>query len=829
MTVRTDSTRLQIDTRDKRPLRAVAPRQGQVLLDADLDQNERLTLARVDGDMADVIGAPGRFAYPSGTPAFAVQNGGGGPMNLTIQPGHGFQDGWRLDNMAACTLASQPHPRSGDAPTLPAVLAVKALVRHIDPVEDSAIADKALGDAHASGRLLTDWQVLPQALTGPVACASLLTNPDWLRLSAPSTGTLAVRVQAAGPGTDPCSLLPQGGYTRLENLLYRLEVHGGNTIAETGSPPALADGPRLRLQGLKLKLSRRNASVLVAITGIIGTEIVVSPPAPDPRAWFAPGAWAEIVSPHDDLDPRAALANERLFRVARATDDRVTLEATAAALTATGANASGDWFLRLWDALPDGSGFLTLGTPDGSGETAEASLGDGLLLRGGGGAAAAFRRGDYWTFAARADGTIDWASPLQQLPHGPETRYAPLAIVSAPANAPKLEDCRIPFARLTDRVLHYRGGDGQTAYAGAGGDVSLAATLRLAVLRGSTPVPGAVVEWSLPVGAQPSKIDAAPVTATASPTTLSTNPQGEIEVRWTLDGSAPGALHQVRAALVSDTTGQPVVFTARFDEARTTGYDPRDCKHLAGKINVQDAIDGLCKVIGGEVPTLRLAGIDLLGDSNNLTPLIREDLILNGTEVRYDSFLNGITVSLNMSQELNFDIVPFDPIVEVELDLPYPTTDFDKIYWMMASKGGRDDSLLSAPWAFQRLRLNGEVTTGFSPDNKFPALVWTPDQMAKIFLATVPKHFFGWRTTQVNIEQLNELGWEARRPERILVRLRVRSAHVWVDDEKTKQRIYLNAEHLGLKGGITNRELSLRERDPQRAADLEMFFYLNLT
>ena len=821
MTVRTDSTRLQIDTRDKRPLRAVAPRQGQVLLDADLDQNERLTLARVDGDMADVIGASGRFAYPSGTPAFAVQTGGGGPMNLTIQPGHGFQDGWRLDNMAACTLATQPHPRSGDAPTLPAVLAVKALVRHIDPVEDSAIADKALGDAHASGRLLTDWQVLPQALTGPVACASLLTNPDWLRLSAPSTGTLAVSVQAAGPGTDPCSLLPQGGYTRLENLLYRLEVHGGNTIAETGSPPALADGPRLRLQGLKLKLSRRNASVLVAITDIIGTEIVVSPPAPNPRAWFAPGAWAEIVSPHDDLDPRAALANERLFRVARATDDRVMLEATAAALSATGANASGDWFLRLWDALPDGSGFLTLGTPDGSGETAEVRLGDGLLLRGGGGTAAAFRRGDYWTFAARADGTIDWASPLQQLPHGPETRYAPLAIVSAPANAPTLEDCRIPFARLTDRVLHYRGGDGQTAYAGAGGDVPLAAKLRLAVLRGSTPVPDAVVEWSLPSGAADSKIGG--VLVSTGPTS-DANTQGEVEVPWTLNGSASGALHQVQARLQDDPTGQPVVFTARFDESRTTSYDPRGCPSLTGRINVQDAIDGLCKAIDGKVPTLQLAGIDLLDGNNSVTPLIRDDLILNGTEVPYRAFSNGIALSLRMKQPLDLGIQLFDPIVEVELDLPYPTTDPDKAYWLIAGRTG-NSTQLRAPWAFQRLRLDGNVTTGSSPDKQFPALLWTPTPMVKAFLATAPQHLFGFRTTSMHADVLKG-EWAAKPPERILVRLRVRSAHVWVEDDKTMQRVYLNAEHLGVRDEATRRELALPERDPQRAADLDMFFYL---
>ena len=63
---------------------------------------------------------------------------------------------------------------------------------------------------------------------------------------------------------------------------------------------------------------------------------------------------------------------------------------------------------------------------------------------------AAFRRGDYWTCAARADGSIDWPSPAAcpncQAPHGPEARYAPLAVADGPADRSEFEDCRIPFA-----------------------------------------------------------------------------------------------------------------------------------------------------------------------------------------------------------------------------------------------------------------------------------------------------------------------------------------------------------------------------------------------
>ena len=97
--------------------------------------------------------------------------------------------------------------------------------------------------------------------------------------------------------------------------------------------------------------------------------------------------------------------------------------------------------------------------------------------------------------------------------------------------------------------------------------------------------------------------------------------------------------------------------------------------------------------------------------------------------------------------------------------------------------------------------------------------------MVKAFLATAPQHLFGFRTTSMHADVLKE-EWAAKPPKRILVRLRVRSAHVWVEDDKTMQRVYLNAEHLGVRDEATRRELALPERDPQRAADLDMFFYL---
>jgi Family of unknown function (DUF6519) len=486
MTMRNDATRATIRPEDERAPRSVVARQGQVLLDADLDQQSRHLLDRVETETADVLGSPGRLVVPPSSTAFQITPAAT-PDACGIGTGHGYLDGWLVENPATGVLLStQPHPRTDTTPAAPVLLALKALVRFVDPVEEPAFADPALGDAQAAGRALVDWQVLPFAPKGgwgtAPTCATSVTHPEWVALTAPSSGTLTVVPDAAPPSADPCSLTPQGGYSRAENLLYRIEVHGGVPRADL---PA-ADGPRFGMAGLKVKLSRRNASVLARVTAVDGTTITVEPPALDPLNWFAPGTYAEFVTAHDDVDPRDAVAGERLFQVARATDTLVTLEAAAGTL-ATAVKASTErWFLRLWDAFGDGTGVVTV-TPSGAtpAESQPVDLGDGLKAVLGTGGGDTFRRGDHWTFAARADGSVDWPAARAETPHGPRTRYAPLAVIDAPPGPKTTVDCRIPLATLTDRALLYRGGDGQEVPTPAGGGfVPLPARLRVAVMRG---------------------------------------------------------------------------------------------------------------------------------------------------------------------------------------------------------------------------------------------------------------------------------------------------------------------------------------------------------
>ncbi|AKJ15764.1 hypothetical protein ABB07_38715 [Streptomyces incarnatus] len=827
MTIRNDATRLTIRAEDERHPRSVVGRQGQVLLDADLDQQSRHLLHRVETATDDMLGAGGRLVVPASSNAFSVTPAPT-PDACGLGTGHGFQGGWLVENATkGCLLRTQPHPRTDTTPTAPVLLTLKTLVRYVDPVEEKAFADPALGDAQAAGRALIDWQVFPFAPAGgwgtDFGCATATTHPDWVKLAKPSSGTLAVVPDTAPPTTDPCSLMPQGGYSRPENLLFRIEVHGG--VPRPDHPTA--DGPRFGMDGLTLKLSRRNASVLAGVVKVDGTDITVEPPALDLLNWFSAGAYAEFVSKHDDVDPRDAAARERLFQVARATDVVVTLETAAAGMAGSIKDNPAGWFLRLWDAFPEGNGVATAKPSAEDPQHSELlDLGDGLRIRLGQGGDDVFRRGDYWTFSARADGSVDWPPGREEPPHGPQIRYAPLAALTGPSTA---QDCRVPAATLTDRTLLYRGGDGQEVPAPVGGGfVTLPGRLRVAVMRGRTPVAGASLTWSMPAGGVPSQVGGSAVSGAGAVTTT-TDAQGLCEVAWAIDAGRTDKEHQVQAALTSATgtpEGPPLMFTAGFRTAAATSYQPGDCALLQQATTVQQALDVLCAHEGGpaEPLALRLTSIRLTDPRGTAVELVRDDFILNGLDVAYNAFAAGITLNAALGKDnvpLESTPQPRDPIVEVELDLPYPGTDYDKVYWARASRN--QGKGITAPFGFHRVRLAGEVTVPHEPE---PGLLWKPSNMASTFLATAPLHRWGQRV--VDAEAVKASGWVSDETVPVLCRLRVRSAHVWVRDPETGRPVYLNAEHLGVSAGATRRELLVREPDPQRAADLDLFFYLNL-
>ncbi len=440
--------------------RRVLMQQGRVELDA--DANEQIA---IDGHIAaatstDVIGQAG---YPLGTlPGGAPAGGFALALNATgtdleISPGRMYVDGLLAENdTPGATLLTQP-----DLPgvTLDALGAAKPgfyLVyldvweRLITALDNPAIRETALGGPDTSVRAKLVWQV-KLAYLGPVrkpgaplpTCST--AGKPW---PAPSTGMLAAGT--GEPGSDlPCVLPPETGYQRLENQLYRVEIHAPGQ-----------DGTAT------FKWSRENGSVVA---------LIAAPPAPGgtpPATVTGPTFWVTSLS--DDLtlglqaqdwveltdDSSELLAGSgTLYQVAATPTDGHTVTLSGGSTTTV--DLSRYPKLRRWDQ----SG-------------ADASLGQGIPVTTGapipleGGvqvqfAAGTYQVGDYWLIPARTatsvqQGYVEWpvdaaSNPVPQPPRGIRHHYAQLGLVELTAGgtfgglgpAAEPTDCRLPFLPLT--------------------------------------------------------------------------------------------------------------------------------------------------------------------------------------------------------------------------------------------------------------------------------------------------------------------------------------------------------------------------------------------
>ena len=192
---------------------------GRVQVDA--DWNEQLDIAdhRTTLETVDVIGLCGA---PMDAAGFALS--AGAPPQ--IGAGRFYVDGILCENDAPVELTQQPDLPAYEAPlTVGYYLAyLDVWRRHVTALEDEAMREVALGGPDTATRVKTIWQV---KLLGPIANEPNCTEepPTWQTLLAAKTGALRARSHP-GPSSDqPCIVPPGAGYQRLENQLYRVEIH----------------------------------------------------------------------------------------------------------------------------------------------------------------------------------------------------------------------------------------------------------------------------------------------------------------------------------------------------------------------------------------------------------------------------------------------------------------------------------------------------------------------------------------------------------------------------------------------------------------------------
>ncbi len=447
----------------------VRMQQGRVQLDADWNENLDILRRRIESETIDVIGECGIPVHdagfgvvtafgslPADDQAWLAAHGlntlAAGDFYLTR--GRAYVDGIQIENDHSLPLSRQPFilplgsGLSGGAGIY--LLYLDVWERHITAIEDPSIREVALGGPDTATRSQVVWQARA-ARVGDLG-ASISCDNAPIPWPGPSTGRMAAHTQPADVPEDPCIVPPGSGYKRLENQLYRVEIHKGS--GEAGGP--------------SFKWSRDNGSVVVSIAEFsvdgAGAKIRTTSLGRDDVLGLHENDWIEVIDDAAEL----ALKPGMLTRIVKIDPGNILTLADPV----SGYDINGHPKVRRWDS----AGEVAIPVPD----TTYIPLEGGVEVKFD--AAGTFRSGDYWMIPARTVpgqyGGIQWpvdgTDPAFLLPFGILHHYCKLALLTGPGSDAAggtialLEDCRKIFPPLTELPT---GGDRCCSVtAGPGGD-----------------------------------------------------------------------------------------------------------------------------------------------------------------------------------------------------------------------------------------------------------------------------------------------------------------------------------------------------------------------
>ena len=429
----------------KKHYRSVLKQQGRVDVDADWNEQQAIHARRIETEATDVIGGCGAPLYDAGfhivasvselTPEETNLAGNQNPPALQpgdflISAGRYYADGILCENELIVSFTQQP-----DLPDAQPIqqsglylVYLDVWLRHLTALDDPLIREKALGGPDTATRAKTTCQVKVLPLnTSNVVPSCDADFPEWKAPPiAASTGMLNARTHPPDPEEQACLLPPSAGYQRLENQLYRVEIHQDSS---SGSPTFV--------------WSRDNGSVVAAITSIAGNDVVVEDVGPDDVLGFATGQWVEITDDEMELNGQRG----QLVQIADVdpTTRKITMTTTPPQV-----NLNAHPKLRRWDQSGDTA------TPEGVPITFDwQPLEDGIQVQF---LAGTYNTGDYWLIPARtATGEIEWPpyeipnkNPIPQPPAGIKHHYCRLALAQFDGTTIKIQDCRKLFPPLTE-------------------------------------------------------------------------------------------------------------------------------------------------------------------------------------------------------------------------------------------------------------------------------------------------------------------------------------------------------------------------------------------
>lgn len=580
----------------------VRMQQGRVQMDADWNEQLDIQAHRTESETLDTIGKCG---VPMHHPGFHLvsdpdqlsEDEKAMPENQEPSPleaeGDFFISGGRLyaggilcENHHMVPYSSQP-----DMPGLEPVSEPGAYLayldvwqRHITALENDDIREKALGGPDTATRSKTLWQVKMLHLGEEDLDVNCLSHLDPLNKEiAPGDGTMAARAEKAAEEDQPCSLTPEAGYRRLENQLYRVEVHKGGTLGTA-----------------TFKWSRDNGTVVARWEEQDSqnkNKLSVSSIGKDDVLNFATGHWVELSDDLRELKGKRGI----LVQLENVQGNVLTIKASTIIDPDNPGATEVDFDdftlnpkVRRWDS--DGEVLTD--------ENDWIDLEDGIQVVFSGNE---FKTGDYWLIPARTvTADIEWPRDpetklsLYILPHGIRHDYCRLAIMRFNGSKwTEISDCRNLFPPITQLTsLFYVSGDGQEAMPGH----MLPKPLQVGVSNGQWPLAGIPVAFDrISAGGA---LDLTGITNTIVESSgervvMLTDDKGIAQCNWLLDDDQAQVSQQVEALMLNvagDPVHLPVRFNANLSVAEQVAYTPDKCNYLKGKevSTVHEALEELC-------------------------------------------------------------------------------------------------------------------------------------------------------------------------------------------------------------------------------------------
>lgn len=436
----------------------VLMQQGRVTLDADFNEQASIFLHYLRTLARDIIGP---YAGPVEHNKFMLSpvKDNNGKGRLKIGAGRYYVDGILVENRGDCFYDEQhdfPVQNNKD-PLLTGIknqtgdvfwVYLDVWERHITPIEDDSIREKALGGPGTCDRVKVVWQVkaLPGTWPSYEYDSAMACKKPLGQLVSISNAKLAARVDPGIKTEDACVTPPASKYRGAENQLYRVEVHRAGVAwdgsrDDKGNPAGNID------TAASFKWSRDNGSFATAWLGVEGSEIQVA----NARG-FAAGNWVELSD-----DTQELLGNSgTLVSLVKVEGNALSVD------PATTLPQFNDFpnnpKVRRWDYVATEA----ISLADDNALPIQESTGDWIDLEDGvqiqfetGGE---YRTGDYWLIPARvATGNVEWPQRKKDgkmvadsvRPHGVEHHYAPLGFVQWGNNNFNFVSCRCDIEPLS--------------------------------------------------------------------------------------------------------------------------------------------------------------------------------------------------------------------------------------------------------------------------------------------------------------------------------------------------------------------------------------------